>query len=173
MIFNNRSTLKFLLFVIFSIGNFSACNYSFTGASVPAHLTSIAIPISEDRSGYGEPGLGNSFTDELIKKFTDDNTLRVTDRSGADAILECTITSMNDSPTVITGGETVNKRRITITVHAVYKDLVKRTTVFDKNFSDYGDYDSTQDVVTGRETAITDAVDKITEDILLGVVSNW
>lgn len=151
----------------------TACSYSFTGASVPPHLKTIAIPIFIDRSGSGEPDLRDEFTNLLTQKFLDDNSLQVTDKSNADALLDGTILSLTDSPAIVSGGEDVSTRRITITVRAVYKDLVKRLTVFDRQFSDYGDYSTVEDIPTGRAAAIQTAIDKITEDILISVVSNW
>jgi len=161
------------LFIGFSLANFAGCfSYSFTGASVPEHLESIAIPISEDRSGSGEPGLRETLTKTLIQKFIDDNTLQVTEKNKSDAILNCSIISLTDAPTIITAGEDVQTRRITISVQAVYKDLVKRKTIFDNNFSNYGDYPSGGNI-NERTDAIQTAVDRISEDILLSVVSGW
>ena len=151
----------------------TACSYSFTGASVPAHLKTIAIPICIDRTGTGEANLSDDFTDELINKFLNDNTLQVAERANADAILECTILSLNDAPQVVTGGEDIQTRRVTLNAKVLYRDLVQKKNIFEKNFSNYGDYNDSDDITAAREDAITDAIDKITEDILLGVVSNW
>ncbi|HTR98852.1 MAG TPA: hypothetical protein VML00_03820, partial [Bacteroidota bacterium] len=63
---------------------FGGCVYSFTGASVPAHLKTVAIPLVDDQSGFGEPGLREKFTNELIQLFTSDNSLEVVDRGTAD-----------------------------------------------------------------------------------------
>jgi hypothetical protein len=167
------SKLIFYLFIYISIFNFTGCCiYSFTGSSVPEHLKTIAIPITDDRSGSGEAGLRELFTDRLTQKFIDDNSLQVTDRTKADAVIECTILSLPDAPVVVKAGEQVETRRITLSVHTVYKDLIKRKTIYEKTFSEYGDYSSTGDV-SARRTAIEDAVEKITEDILLDTVSGW
>ncbi len=163
----------FFLFIITVVINFTGCCvYSFTGASVPQHLKTIAIPIAEDRSGSGEPGLKELLTDQLIQKFINDNTLQVTEKVNADAVLECVILPLSDAPTVVAAGENVEARRITINVQVTYKDLVKRKTIFDKKFSNYGDYPSGGDI-SQRRDAIQTAVDKITEDILLDTVSGW
>jgi len=162
-----------LLFITYLVSNFTGCcAYSFTGASVPKYLKTIAIPNAEDRSSSGEPGLSEMFTSKLTQKFIDDNTLQVTNKSNADAILECTITSLSDVPSVVAAGENVTSRRITITVRVVYKDLVKRKTVFDKSFSNYGDYRSGGSI-NDRKNAIETAIDRITDDILLDTVSGW
>lgn len=162
-----------LLFVGFSVLNFTGCcGYSFTGASVPPHLKTIAIPIAEDRSGSGEPGLRELFTEKLTRFFIEDNSFEVAERTNSDAIIECSIVSLTSGPAVITGGETVSSLRITVGVKAVYRDLVQRKTVFDKNFSNYGDY-AASGSFEDRRAAIELALDKIAEDILLETVSGW
>lgn len=161
------------LFVLLVLANFTRCSYSFTGASVPSYLKTINIPIFTDRSGSGEFDLSDNLTKQLIQKFVNDNTLQVTDKANSDALLDGTVTSLTDAPAVVSGGENVTTRRVTITVRIVYKDLVKKTTIFERNFSNYGDYPVQGDITTVRKQAIDAAIEKITEDILLGVVSNW
>jgi hypothetical protein len=165
-------SLLFLLIACMMISFIGCCTYSFTGSSVPDHLKTIAIPIAEDRSGAGIPGLRESLTQELIRQFIDDNSLQVAERLQANALLECTIVSYTDAPSIVRAGENVEQRRVTITVQVIYKDLVKRVNVFDDKFSNYGDYKpgtSENDRVQASEVAVT----KISEDILLAVVSGW
>lgn len=168
-----KISLLLLLFGVLTVLNFtSCCSYSFTGASVPKHLNTIAIPIADDRSGSAEIGLRETLTQKLIQRFIDDNSLQVADRVNADAILECVIVSFNDVPAIVTAGENVTSRRITIGVKASYRDLVKKITVYDKTFTEYEDYPqggSLQD----RNTAIEKVLDKLSENILLETVSGW
>jgi hypothetical protein len=173
---NNYSILTtLLLFVLFctsTLINFGCCTYSFTGASVPEHLKTIAIPVAEDRSPAAIPGLRESLTENLIRKFIDDNSLQVTERTTANASLDCIITSVTDAPAIVSAGEEISSRRLTITVKVSYKDLVQRKTIFEKDFKNYADYPPGADT-NKREEAIDAAVDKISEDILLAVVSGW
>ena len=161
------------LFIAVLVVNFNGCCiYSFTGASVPEHLKTIAIPIADDRSGGAEPGLREKITQLLTQKFIDDNTLQVSEKSIANAILECTIVSLSDAPSIVSAGEQIATRRITISVQVVNKDLVKRKTLFEKTFSNYGDYPSGGSI-DSRKNAIEEAIEKITQDILLDTVSGW
>ncbi|MCU7497353.1 MAG: LptE family protein [Ignavibacteria bacterium] len=175
MIYKNMRSIG-LLFVIMFVSNFSGCFYSFTGASVAPHLKTVAIPVAEDRSGVGEINLREQFTSKLIQAFNNDNTLRVAEKSGASALLECSIVSFNDAPAVIAASgnnrENVATRRITITVRVLFKDLVKKRTISEKNYSNYGDY-TTENIAANRPAGIQTALDRITEDILIGTVSNW
>ena len=146
------------------------CAYSFSGSSVPKHLKTIAIPLFEDQSGFGEPGLKENFTQSLISLFVNDNSLEVADRNTADCILNGSIVSVQDAPSVISPGEQVSKRRITVNVHVVFQDLKLRKKVWEKDFSNWGEYSLGTET---RSVALTQAVGKVTEDILIETVSGW
>lgn len=171
----NNSSIRLpiiFLFITALLSIFDGCGvYSFTGSSVPSHLKTIAIPIAEDKSGSGEPGLRENLTNSLVQDFIDDNSLQVSNKNEANSILECTITSLSDAPNIVSAGEQVTSRLITVKVSAVYKDLVKHKTVFQKTFSESSDYPSSSN--STRTDAIKDALNKLSEDILLDVVSGW
>ena len=173
---NNANMLKTLIFVLLfgisAVINFGCGSYSFTGASVPAHLKTISIPVAQDKSPAAIPGLRELLTDNLIQKFISDNSLQVTDRSTANATLECVVTSVTDAPAIVSAGEEISSRRLTIIVKVIYKDLVQKKTIFENNFTNYGDY-VPGEATNQRDDAIAVAVDKISEDILLAVVSGW
>lgn len=146
----------------------SGC-YSFTGSSVPAHLKTIAIALFDDQSGFGEPGVREKFTNTLISLFTSDNNLEIAPKTTADSILEGTVTAIRDEPAIIAAGEQTKTRRVTITVHATYTDMKLRKKIWERDFSQWGDY-ATGDT---RTTAIDAAVNKISDDILIETVSGW
>ena len=148
------------------------CPYSFTGASVPPHLKTVAIPLVEDQSGIGEPGLRERVTTELTNLFISDNSLEVTDRSSADAILEGVVVTITDAPSVIEQGEQVRGRRVTLTARFVMKDMKLRKTMWEKTFTNWGDYDSGGGL-SQRQTGLNEAIRKVTEDVLLEAVSGW
>jgi hypothetical protein len=152
--------------------NGTGCLYSFTGASVPAHLKTVAIPLVDDQSNFGEAGIREQFTTELTNLFISDNSLEVADRTHADAILEGAITSIADAPSVVGQGEQVSKRRITMSVKFAFQDMKLRKKAWEKTFSNWGDYDSGGGL-SQRQAGLQEAIKKITEDILLETVSGW
>lgn len=151
---------------------FPGCLYSFTGASVPSHLKTVAVPLLDDQSGFGEPNLREKFTTTLIDLFINDNTLEIADRNVADAILEGAILPIKDAPLVVQQGEQVSKNRITMSVKMSFQDMKLRKKVWEKTFTNTGDYD-----VGGgsgqRDVGLKEAMRKLTEDILLETVSGW
>ena len=171
----NMKSIKYFILALslITLLTLESCSYSFTGASVPAHLQTVAIPTFDDRSGSGEPILGEKLTTELTNKFITDNSLQITNKTDADAIVEGKIERLSDTPEAIDGGETISLRKITIRVKVLYKDLVKRQNIFDKSFTSYATYNNETDYITARQSAIDEAIEQIAEDILLAVVSNW
>jgi len=146
--------------------------YSFTGSSVPPHLKTIAIPLFDDQSGSGEPNLRENLTNKLIDRFRQDNSLQIADRSHSDSILEGTIISMPDEPQVVATNEAVTKRKVTLTVRVKYQDMVLKKKVYEKEFTEWGDYVAGGDI-TQRQAGIDAAINKVIDDVLLATVANW
>jgi len=150
----------------------AGCAYSFTGASVPPHLKTVAIPLVDDQSGFGEPGLREKFTTELVQLFTADNSLEVSDRNTSDSILEGAILSISDAPAVVSQGEQVTRRRVTVSARFAFQDKKLRKKVWEKTFSNWGEYDSGGGL-SQRQVGLQEAMKKIGEDVLLETVSGW
>jgi hypothetical protein len=150
----------------------SGCTYSFRGASLPPGVHSIAIPVFDDRSGFGDPNLRVDLTNDLVNKFINDNTLQVANLSTADVAIIGTVTSVISQPVAIQGSEQVNKWRITINVNIKYQNLKTQKVIWTKDFANWGEFDPSQGA-SNRELGLKQAEDKISDDILLAVVTNW
>jgi hypothetical protein len=159
------------LTVILALALAAAGCYSFRGGSVPAHLKTVAIPLFDDQSGSGEPRLREAFTNALLEKFRQDNSLEISDKTHADSMIEGTIVALKDEPYNLQG-ESVTSRRITISVKAAYQDLKLRKKVWEKDLSNWGIYESSGDAAQ-RQAGIDAAIVKLTEDILNETVSGW
>jgi hypothetical protein len=172
-----RKTVNFKILLGFIIFAFAfliyACRYSFTGASVPPHLKTIAIPVFDDQSGYGRATLREELTQKIVERFIQDNTLKIADRNTANSILEGVIVSVQDNPVVVGSGERIKKSRITITVRVSFYDMVQRTKVWERTFSNWGEYDLEGNVQLNLQLGIQQAIEKLSEDILLATVANW
>jgi Lipopolysaccharide-assembly len=167
-----RFVKTFYIFFISLIG-FSCGVYGFRGNNPPAGINSIAIPTFVDVSGFSAPELSDQFTQRLKIKIIGDNTFRIADQTKADAILKCTIVTVNDEALVVASGENVSRRKVTITVSVVFDNLKTQKNIWTKNFVNYGEYDSSNESASRRSEGITLAVERITEDILIDLTSNW
>lgn len=154
--------------VLFALGG---C-YSFTGSSVPPHLKTIALPLFDDRSGSGEPSLREKVTNKLTERFRQDNSFEVADKTRSDSVIEGIILPLRDEPAVVTQGETVSKRKITVTVKVSFTDLKLKKKVWEKEMSNWALFEGSGGLAQ-RQAGIDAAIDKLTEDILLETVSGW
>ena len=151
---------------------FSGCTYSFRGASLPPGVHSVAVQVFDDKSGFGDPNLRINLTNQLTQKLVADNTLRVTNMSNADAAIIGAVTSVSNQPSAVQGNQQVGKWHITVYVSIKFENLKTQKAIWTKDFSDWGEYDPSTGA-SQRDTGLSQAEDKLTEDILLAVVTNW
>lgn len=160
------AVIPFMLFI-------SSCNYSFKGAAPPEGIKTIYIPTIRDESGFGLPNLSEEMTTLLKNKFINDNTLEYTEKTKADGMIDCVVKTITDEALVVTGNEQVSRRKVTIVVSVEFTNLKKQKSIWKKDFSNWGEYDSSTGGFSKRDEGVKSAEDKITDDILLDVISNW
>lgn len=153
--------------------NFSCGVYGFRGNNPPAGINSIAIPTFQDISGFSDPTLAERLTQRLKAKIISDNTFRVADRNIADAVLISTITNVRDEAVVISSGEVVQRRKVSVTIKIIFEDLKKQKKIWEKSFDNYGEYASSNVSESERQNGLNIAIEKISEDILIDLTSNW
>jgi len=154
---------------------FSGCAYySFTGAAIPEHIRTIAIPLFEDRSQSTIPGLDQQVTEYLIDQFVHQTRLSlVTSPDEADAVLEGYIQQYINRPAAVGGEEKAVVNRVTITLFARYFDRVKKKEVFARSFTSFGEYDPVKEGLEGEVRAAQQALQNIAQDIFNAATSDW
>jgi hypothetical protein len=168
--------LKGLIMIvgITGLSGCAGCPYSFTGASVPPHINTISIPIFDDQSGFGDPQLRDLLTAEVTQRFESDGNLRIADRNVTDSILEGVITRVSDEISVIEGrADRASVRRVTISVRITWQDVVERKVIFENTLSNWGEYDVGAGGPAQRQEGMNEAVQKLSEDILLSTIARW
>lgn len=168
-----EKSLNKILFVLLCALNLSCGVYGFRGNNPPVGINSIAVPTFEDVSGFSDPTLSDRLTQRLKEKIIGDNTFRMADKNVADAILQCTITNVRDEALVISSGENVTRRKVTVTLKVIFNNLKKQQKIWDKTFENYGEYNSSNEAFSNRAEGVDIAVERVTEDIIIDLTSNW
>lgn len=146
--------------------------YSFTGASIPEHVRTVAIPLAEDRSIGGVPNMDQVLTDFLIERFVQQTRLALEpDENAADALLDVTIERYQNQPAAVTGDEVASLNRVTIAVRVAYVDQVEEREQLARTFSNYADYDAA-DIGLEEETAAA-VLEQLATDIFTAATSDW
>jgi outer membrane lipopolysaccharide assembly protein LptE/RlpB len=165
---------NYIIVILLVIGAIqTGCSYGFRGKNPPKGINSIYLPLFENTSNFSEADIKENFTQSLKNKIVSDNTFILEDKEKADGSLVCNIATVTDEPLVISGNENVTKRKITIIVSADFTNLKTGKQIWQKNFNNYGEYNSSSGTFSERELGINEAVDKITEDIINDLTSNW
>lgn len=151
----------------------SGC-YSFRGGSVPGHLKTIVIPQVNDNTGSGRSTIRFDLTNMLIDQFRKDNSLRVTDSPDADSRLEVTISTLRvDVRRAVSSDDRETVRGVLIEAVGTFYDNVKSQPVYEsKLYRGESSYDLAEGAA-GEENAIAEALEQLTNDILLKTVAIW
>jgi len=164
--------LQSIAFVLLMLSSTGCGFYSFTGASIPEHLGTVAIPLVEDNTIATVVSMDNQFTTLLIDRFVRQTRLSLeTTESEADALLTVTISRYDNMPTSVSGNEQATRNRVSITVSVKYQDQVQNKELLNRTFSASEEYDPFNP--SQEETAAFAALEKIAEDIFTAATSNW
>ena len=148
--------------------------YSFTGASIPSRLDTIAIPLVRDNSSNPLSALDQNLTDLLVERFARQTRLSfASTESDADAVLEATIESYTNRPTSVTGEERATLNRVTLAVSVRYYDQVEDKVLMQDTFSSSEEYDPVTEGLEGQRRAALVALENIADDAFTQATSNW
>ncbi len=151
----------------------SGCGYySFSGATVPEHIGTIAIPQVEDNSISTFAGLDEQMTQLLIQRFVRQTRLSLEPSDdNADALLQVEITRYVNAPTSVSGDERATRNRVTITVNVTYNDQLEDKPFMSRTFSSFEEYDPFEPA--NEEVAAVASLKKIADDIFTAATSDW
>jgi hypothetical protein len=76
-------------------------------------------------------------------------------------------------PISVQSNETASANRLTITIKVKYSNNKDHKQDFERNFSNYADFDSSQDINDIEQALIEEILDKITDDIYNNTLANW
>lgn len=156
------STVYYLLSTFLSCGH-----YSFTGAGLPGVKT-IAIPLFENQTE--EYGIREELTNKLVLAFVQDNTLKVTNERIADAVLRGTILKYQKDAYTFDGNENVKEYIARIYVKIIVEDKKHNKNIWEEdNLQGWGTFPADSSEAYGK----SEAIDKLTEDILNRTVKGW
>lgn len=163
----HRSLLILLLFSILSCGI-----YSFSGASISSEVKSISIKQFVNSSSLAPTVLANSLTEKLKNKFLSETNLIPTNNNG-DLVFSGQITKYNINPIAIQTDETASKNRLSITIKVKFINIVDKESNYDKTFSRYADYESSEDFTSIEESLNEEVASQLIDDIFNEAFTNW
>lgn len=147
-------------------------NYSFTGASISPDVKTVSVEHFQNLAPLVNPILSNLLSEELRNKFITQTSLNVVPSFGH-LNFSGEIRSYEVRPVAIQANEIAAQNRLTISVRVKFENSKDPTKNFDKTFSHYEDFSSSQQIAQVERQLVTLIVEKLVEDIFNGAVANW
>ena len=146
--------------------------YSFSGTSIKPDVNSITINFIEYRAMRVNPSLSSDLTEALRTQFRKMTRLEQVDTDG-DMEISGEITGYDITAAAITADEVAARNKLTVTVKISFTDKKHPDEDFDKSFSAYAEYDSTNTLDAVEGALCQEIVDKLVEDIFNASVAQW
>ncbi len=149
-----------------------AIKYSLSGASIPPDAKTFSVAYFPNNATMVSPILSSTLPEALIDMFSRRTRLQQVEEGG-DFAFEGEITNYTSTTSSVSSDDYALLNRLTITVKVRFTNAIDETMSFNKTFSAYEDYDSTQLLTEVEGTLIPEIVDKIVTDIFMASASNW
>lgn len=159
-----------LLSVLLSFGLQSCWWYSLQGGDT-GDAETVAVHFFDNKAPIVVPELSQLFTQELRDKFRNESRLAVTndkgdwDLSGFISKYQTTFLAVqNDQPA---------KTRLEMTVQVTFINSKDESKNFDRGYSQYVDFDSSEELSNIESDLIEELSERIVIDIFNDTVNNW
>ena len=152
----------------------SACSvsYSFSGTSIQPDVNTITINYIEYKALRVNPSLSNDLTEAIRNQFRRMTRLEQVEADG-DMEITGEITGYDVSAAAVTANEVAARNKLTVTVKISFTDKKHPDEDFDKSFSAYAEYDSTNTLDAVESTLCAEIIEKLVEDIFNASVAQW
>ncbi|MDO5572101.1 MAG: LptE family protein [Bacteroidales bacterium] len=167
--------MKKVLFILVSLCLITACSitYKFNGASIDYTKTkTITINNFPIKATLVYPPLGIAFNEGLKDIYTQQTRLNFV-KTGGDITLEGEITNYDLTPQAVKENAYASETRLTIGVKVRYSSKSTPDKDFERSFSAYRDFSSTQMLTSVQDQLIEEIVDELTETIFNATVADW
>lgn len=152
----------------------AACSvkYSFTGASISPDVKTVSVEHFQNLAPLVNPILSNLLSEELRSKFVTQTSLNVEPAYG-DLNFSGEIRRYDVNPVSIQASEVAAQNRLTIAVRVKFENAKDPTKNYDRTFTHYEDFSSSQQLSQVEQELVTLIVEKLVEDIFNQAVANW
>jgi hypothetical protein len=164
--------MKLIYTILLSIFLTSCGIYSFTGASIPSEAKTVSVQYFSNKAATVQPTLSQVFTERLKDMFLEQTDLTLSENEG-DLSFSGHISKYQIKPMAIKANETAGQNRLTIAVKVTYNNSFDAENNFEKTFSRYRDYDSSQNISDIESTLIEEITNELAEDVFNKAFVNW
>ena len=167
-----RFAILSLIATVFLLGGCSIVKYSFSGTSIQPDVKTVTINFFEYKALKVNPTLSNDLTEAMKDKFRKMTKLEQVEMDG-DLELSGSVTGYEVRAAAVTANEVAAMNRLTVTVSLKFTNRKYPEEDFEKSFSAYSDYDSTNSLDAVEASLCEEIVEKLAEDMFNASVAQW
>jgi hypothetical protein len=146
--------------------------YSFTGASIPDAAKTFSVAYFPNNAPMVSPTLSTTLVEELKDKFSRQTKLQLVESDG-DFAFEGEITGYTSTTASVSSDNYALLNRLTITVKVRFTNKIVPENSFNKTFSAFTEYDSSQLLIDIQSDLDAEVVKQLVTDIFQAAASNW
>ncbi len=147
-------------------------SYSFTGADIPANAKTFSVDYFQNNSPLADPDYPQQLTESLKDLMLQQSPLNNV-RSDGDLMFSGSIDEFFIAPVNISGNETAQSNRLTISITVQYVNAFEEEKNFEKRFSRFADFDNTQSYEALKDGLISTINEQLVQDIFNQSIGNW
>ena len=172
-IFRRLSALALILCSMLCSGCiFMKGGYSFTGASIPDAAKTFSVAYFPNNAPMVSPTLSTVLSEALKDKFSRQTKLQLVEDNG-DFAFEGEIIGYSSTTASVSSNDYAVLNRLTIKVKVRFTNNIEPKNSFNREFSAYTDYDSSQLLTDVQASLDEEIVKQIVTDIFQAAASNW
>lgn len=161
-----------VLTIILLCGQACSVNYSFTGADIPAAAETFSVKTFNVVAPLADPTYGLTITESLKDLVLNQSRLDLVTGNG-DLQFEGTVTGYNVMPAAVSSDEFAEINRLTISIKVTYVNSFEEEKNFERSFSRFADFPTTQELVNVEQTLIEEINAQLTQDIFDASLGSW
>ncbi len=165
-------TLAVLVLLAVLSAGCSIVNYSFSGTSIQPDVKTVTIQYFGYKALKVNPNLSNDLTEAMKDKFRKLTKLEQVEMDG-DLELAGEVTGYEVRAAAVTANEVAAQNRLTVTVKLKFTNKKYPEDDFEKSFSAYSDYDSTNSLDAVESSLCEEIIEKLVEDMFNASVAQW
>lgn len=169
-----RNPIKKALILAIVVVSCISCSISIntSGKSIHPDAKTVSVQYFNNLAPLGPSNLSQTITLALREKFADRTNLIAVNNDG-DLSFEGEIRDYNSALQTITGNEAAGYNRLTITVFVRFNNKKDPKLNFEKSFSEYKDYNASEDLASVQTALIKDIQERLIDAIFKEAVVNW
>lgn len=164
----------FIVLIVLGGSFMQSCkiSYNFSGTNLLPTIKTYTVYYFPNRARLVNPTLSQMFTEDLREKMQRQTSLNEIQDNG-DLIFEGQIEKYEVRPMSIQKEDLAAQNRLTITVKVKYTNNLEPAQNFEKSFSAFEDFDSSNSLSDIEDSLVPEIIEKLLEDIFNATIANW